>query len=81
MREDKPVFKLRWDLLVVDGVGAVLFAFGMAKMFAGIDILPPTLQYDETGWTMIVLGLLLMLPFTLNFLAQIRARTEGVKFK
>ncbi len=78
---DKPVFKLRWDLLLLDGVGAALFALGLAKKVAGLDILPAKLQFDDTGWVMIILGVLLMLPFMLNFLGQIRDRTEGQRFK
>ena len=78
---DKPVFKLRWDLLLLDGIGAALFALGLAKQVAGLDILPAALQFDNTGWVMIILGVLLMLPFMLNFLGQIRDRTEGQRFK
>jgi hypothetical protein len=78
---DKTAFKLRLDLLVLDGLGVVLFALGIAKMFAGLDLLPLAFQFDETGWIMIVLGILLMLPFMLNFLGQVRARTEGKRFK
>ena len=78
---DKPVFKLRWDLLLLDGVGAALFALGLAKKVARLDILPAKLQFDDTGWVMIILGVLLMLPFMLNFLGQIRDRTEGQRFK
>lgn len=78
---DKPVFKLRWDLLVLDGIGATLFALGLAKKVAGLDILPPSLRFDSSGWTMIIVGVLLMLPFMLNFLGQIRDRTEGKRFK
>jgi hypothetical protein len=50
-------------------------------MFAGLDLLPLAFQFDETGWIMIVLGILLMLPFMLNFLGQVRGRTEGERFK
>ncbi len=78
---DKPIFKLRWDLLLLDGIGATLFALGLAKKVAGLDILPTALQFDDTGWVMIILGMLLMLPFMLNFLGQIRDRTEGQRFK
>ncbi len=78
---DKPIFKLRWDLLLLDGIGATLFALGLAKKVAGLDILPTALQFDDTGWVMIILGVLLMLPFMLNFLGQIRDRTEGQRFK
>jgi hypothetical protein len=78
---DKPVFKLRWDLVVLDGIGAILFALGLAKKVAGLDILPPALQFDDTGWAMIIIGVVLMLPFMLNFLGQIRDRAEGQRFK
>ncbi len=78
---DKPIFKLRWDLLLLDGIGATLFALGLAKKVAGVDVLPTALQFDDTGWVMIILGVLLMLPFMLNFLGQIRDRTEGQRFK
>ena len=78
---NKPVFKLRWDLLLLDGIGATLFALGLAKKVAGLDILPSALQFDDTGWVMIILGVVLMLPFMLNFLGQIRDRTEGQRFK
>ena len=78
---DSPVFKLRWDLLLLDGIGAILFALGLAKKVAGLDILPPALHFDNTGWKMMILGVLLMLPFMLNFLGQIRDRAEGKRFK
>lgn len=78
---EQPVFKMRWDLLVLDGIGTGLFALGIAKLFAGLDILPSALQFDDTGWVMVILGVLLMLPFMLNFLGQIRDRTEGKRFK
>ncbi len=78
---DKPIFKLRWDLLLLDVIGATLFALGLAKKVAGVDVLPTALQFDDTGWVMIILGVLLMLPFMLNFLGQIRDRTEGQRFK
>jgi hypothetical protein len=77
MTNEKSTFTLRWDLLILDAIGAVLFALGLAKKVAGLDILPPALQFDNTGWLMIILGVLLMLPFLLNFLGQIRDRTEG----
>lgn len=78
---EQPKFKVRFDLLALDGIGTVLFALGMAKMFAGIDFFPNSFQFDEKGWVMILLGIALMLPFLLSFLGQIRERTEGKRFK
>lgn len=78
---EKPVFKLRWDLLLLDGIGSILFGLGLAKLLAGLDILPVAFQFDKTGWAMLLLGLLCMLPFILNVLGQVGARTEGRRFK
>jgi len=78
---EQPYFKIRFDLLALDGVGTVLFALGTAKMFAGVDFFPAVFQFDETGWVMIVFGVALMLPFLLNFLGQVRERSEGKRFK
>lgn len=77
----EPVFKLRFDLLVLDGIGSLILGLGFAKMFANLDLLPPAYQFDETGWLMIGLGGLLMLPFLLNILWQIRESVEGKWFK
>lgn len=77
---DKSGFQLRWDLIILDGIGTLLFAFGLAKKVLGVDVLPSTLQFDRTGWLMMILGVLLMLPFMLNILGQVRNRTEGKRF-
>jgi len=78
---EKPAIKISLNLLVLDGIGSILFGLGLAKLLAGLDILPVAFQFDKTGWTMLLLGLLCMLPFMLNFLGQVRARTEGRRFK
>ena len=77
----KQAFKLRFDLLLLDCIGCVFFGLGMAKMFANLDWIPPAYQFDDTGWLMIGLGGMLMLPFLLNILWQIRDSIEGQRFK
>lgn len=69
-------FKIPLGLLVLDGLGALLVGLGLAKMFAGIDIVPASLLFDQHGWTLIIVGALLMLPFMVHFFAQIRSRAE-----
>lgn len=69
-------FKIPLGLLVLDGLGALLIVLGLAKMFAGVEIVPARLMFDEHGWTLIILGALLMLPFMFNLFAQIRSRAE-----
>ncbi|MDP2193358.1 MAG: DUF1418 family protein [Alphaproteobacteria bacterium] len=76
---DKSGFQLRWDLIILDGIGTILFALGLAKVL-GIDMLPSAWQFDRTGWLMLIVGVLLMLPFMLNILGQVRNRTEGKRF-
>jgi len=71
--------KISFPFLILEGLGSALFGLGMAKMVADIDVLPVSLQFDETGWTMIILGVLLMLPFLFHFLSQIRSQVEDAK--
>jgi len=54
---------------------------GLAKKFAGFELIPSAYQFDQTGWVMIGLGVLLMLPFFLNVLWQIQGNVEGKRFK
>ncbi len=75
MSNHKP-FKLPVGLLVLDGLGTVLVGLGLAKMFGNINVLPASLQPDETGWTFIIIGGLLMLPFILFFFSKVRERAE-----
>ena len=68
---EQPGFQLRLDLLTLAIVGNILVAFGLAKMFGGIDILPEVFLFDETGGLRIGLGTVLIVPFFLDFLKQI----------
>lgn len=69
-------FKIPLGLLVLDGIGAMLVGLGLAKMFGDVDIVPANLLFDDKGWTLVIVGGLLMLPFMFNFFSQIRARAE-----
>ncbi len=73
---EKSAFKLPLGLVVLDGLGTILVGLGLAKMFAGLEILPTALQLDEKGWTLIISGVLLMLPLLLHIFAKVRERAE-----
>ncbi len=73
---EKKSFKLPLGLILLDGLGTVLVGLGLAKMFAGIDVLPASFQASVPGWALIVVGCLMMLPFVLFFLSKIRERVE-----
>lgn len=69
-------FKFPLGLLVFDGIGTMLVGLGLAKMFADVDIIPANLLFDEKGWTLIIVGGLLMLPFMFSFFSQFRSKAE-----
>lgn len=75
MSEEKP-FKLPLGILTLDLVGVVLAGLGFAKMYTGIDILPAAFQFDDSGWTLMIVGGLMMLPFMFFTLSKIRERVE-----
>ena len=76
MEHEKKAFKLPLSLIALDAIGAILIGLGMAKMFAGLDLLPGAFQLDESGWTLIIVGALLMLPLMLHLFAKVREQAE-----
>lgn len=71
MTQENKTFKPALSLVIVDAVGAVLLGLGLAKMFAGLDILPTNLMLDDTGMTFVIVGILLMLPMLLQLFVHI----------
>ena len=58
-------------------VGNIFVALGLVKMFGGVNILPAAFQFDETGGLRMGLGVLLILPFFLDFLKQVGRHKGG----
>ena len=76
MEQKSKIFKPSLSLVVLDFVGSVLLGLGLAKRFAGIDFLPKSLQLDESGWALIVLGILCMLPMLIQLFVKKREQAE-----
>ena len=69
-------FKPPLRLVLVDTIGAIFVGLGVAKMFTGLNILPAAIQFDEKGWTLIVIGILFMLPLLLHIFVKMREQAE-----
>jgi hypothetical protein len=76
MEQEKKIFKLPLSLIALDAIGAILVGLGVAKMYAGLDLLPAAIQLDEKGWTFIIVGALLMLPLMLHLFVKVREQAE-----
>jgi hypothetical protein len=76
MEQEEKSFKFPITLLMLDMMGSLLVGLGLAKIIAGVDILPVAMQFDEKGWTLIILGGLMMLPFIMHLFAKLRERAE-----
>ena len=74
-QEIKP-FKPSLGIVVLDAIGALFLGLGLAKMFAGLDILPASLMVDDTGMTFVIVGILLMLPMLIQLFVYIRTQAE-----
>lgn len=68
--------KLPLHLVLLDGIGAILLGLGLAKMLAGLDIIPANWLFDTQGWTLIIAGAVLMLPMLLHMVVSMRAQAE-----
>jgi hypothetical protein len=73
----EPTFKLPINLILLDGVGAVLLALGLAEHFACLDVLPTALGFEYRAYVLMAAGILLMLPLVLYMLNWARRRSEG----
>lgn len=76
MQHEKKAFKLPFSLIALDTIGAIFIGLGIAKMYAGLDLLPVAFQLDEKGWAFIVIGALFMLPLMLHLFAKMREQAE-----
>ncbi len=69
--------KLPINLILLDGVGVVLLALGLAEHFAGLDVLPTALSFEYRAYVLMAAGVVLMLPLVLYMLNLVRSRSEG----
>ncbi len=76
MEQNKSGLKMPINLIVLDFIGTILIALGLVKMFAGIEIIPSQYLLDDNGWTLILVGACLMLPFILFMVQWIKQRAE-----
>ncbi|PKO91096.1 MAG: hypothetical protein CVU15_11905 [Betaproteobacteria bacterium HGW-Betaproteobacteria-1] len=76
MAQEAP-FKLPINLVLLDGVGAVLLALGLAEHFAGLDVLPTALSFEYRAYVLMAAGIVLMLPLLFFVLNWVRSRSEG----
>lgn len=76
MEQNKAGLKIPINLIVLDFIGTILIALGLIKMFGGVEIIPSQYLLDDNGWTLILVGACLMLPFILFIIQLIRQRAE-----
>jgi hypothetical protein len=74
MHDEKKI-PLPLGMLILEFFGSVLIALGIAKKWGDIDVLPAITKYDQSGWLLIGLGVLLTLPFLLYIIAKVREKT------
>lgn len=65
------------NLLVLDGIGAVLVGIGLAKQFANVDVLPAFLRLEGYALGLIIGGVILMLPLIFHILGRAKPQQEA----
>ena len=76
MDQNKASLKIPINLIVLDFIGTILIVLGLIKMFGGIEIIPSQYLLDDNGWTLILVGACLMVPFILLIIQLVRERAE-----
>lgn len=78
---NKVTYKLPIGLLLLDIIGTCLFALGIAKLVANMDILPINewlagTVFENYGIVFVVLGVVLIAPFSMHVFTRMRTHTE-----
>ena len=60
--QNRPAMQIPLKLIILDAIGTILAGLGLAKYFAGVDVLPQSLLLDESGLSLILIGVLLIAP-------------------
>ncbi len=71
MSEKDSKFKLPIPLLILDMIGVLLFAIGLSDWLGNSNFVPKNLQYQDYEKTMVVLGVLFMVPFILHMIKSV----------
>ncbi len=54
--------------IALDGIGCILAGVGMAEHFAGTNLIPKSIQFENYGIAMIVVGAILTIPMIFHIL-------------
>lgn len=67
---DNYTLRIPIRLIILDMIGAILFALGIIEWLTNIKFVPTSLRFNIYEFILIVAGILLMLPF-LHFLTKL----------
>jgi hypothetical protein len=70
MKRNKQGLKFPIRLIILDLIGTIVLGLGLAKILAGIDIIPANMRFDNDGLALILLGVLLMMPM-MNYILNV----------
>lgn len=71
---EKKNFRLPVHLLILDAIGAIALALGLLDWITGSKIVPQSLQFNNYEITLIVVGIILMLPLVFFVINKILGR-------
>ena len=77
MRPGQAKFRIPVQDLLLDGIGAILLGIGLAKVFAGADVLPPAWRFENYAMTFVVGGIVMMLPMVFYMIGKAREQQNA----
>lgn len=63
---------ISWSLLILDFIGTALIALGLAEITGLLHVIPQSIQFEHYAMVLIVFGLILMVPFAIDIVKQLR---------
>lgn len=75
--QTRPGIRIPLQYLVMEGVGAILAGIGIARVFAGVDLLPWRVPFEHYGEALIVMGVALGAPLVVHLVKGAAAKQRG----
>ena len=76
MEEKTKPFTL-YIIIGIDTIGSILLILGIAKHFAHIDILPPSMRFANYDIAFMIIGVILMLPLVVHVITKALTVNRG----
>ena len=74
--EEKNKPFIPYIIIGIDAIGSILLVLGIVKYFMHIDILPPSMRFENYDMAFMIIGVILMLPLVVHVITRAQSKNN-----